>query len=330
MNTKGISINFDRLGMVGKHLAGRPYSAPFNFYSITNASGESPLLTQFPSPIQGEHAVLEFFFAETLQEHGFWQEKYGRWQSSIRGTINGKKLKGSDLMCHLLMLELRKSETQFKPSTLATMQFSRFMEIMHDDLGAIDFPDMPKRYMLWRLYAEWMVSRSESPHGIIEKARESKTPAQTFLGLLKEIPGFNEDPFQKKSNLLLMYVMNRPERFIVPELGFSLPAMIDYHVMRLLLRFGVVCLSAELRIENQARSVILEEREATIRHVCEIAMNELVSRSRLPMSEVDALLWNGREFCLEATEPDCGRCSLRAVCAQETKLFQPVYRTTHY
>lgn len=330
MNTKGISVNFDRLDRVAGHLASMQWSEPFNFYSTKDELGETLLSAQFPFCISGEHVVSEFFFAETLQEHGFWREKYGRWDSSIWGTLNGKKLRGSDLMCRLLMSELRKNETQFMPSVLCSMAFGRFRDIMSDDLGVIDFPDMPKRYTLWREYAEWMIQRDESPNTIIERARRSKTPAKTFLELVREIPGFKEDPFQKKSRLLLMCLMNRPERFIVAEKGFSLPAIVDYHAMRLLLRLGIVCLSAELRIENQARSVVSEEREATIRHVCEIAVNELVSRSKLSMVEIDGLLWGAREFCVEAQEPDCGRCSLRLVCAQETKLFQPVFRTTHY
>jgi hypothetical protein len=55
-----------------------------------------------------------------------------------------------------------------------------------------------------------------------------------------------------------------------------------------------------------------------------------MARSGLSAAAVDWFFFQNRTRCPESIEPDCPACPVQAVCARETRLFQPVFRTTAY
>jgi hypothetical protein len=73
-----------------------------------------------------------------------------------------------------------------------------------------------------------------------------------------------------------------------------------------------------------------EEEEAEVREATYEAIRRLMARSELSAAAVDWFFFQNRTRCPETTEPDCPACPVQAICARETKLFQPVWRTTAY
>ena len=63
------------------------------------------------------------------------------------------------------------------------------------------------------------------------------------------LEGFNYDPFEKKANLLRMILACRPERFVD---NHQYGPVVDYHVMRLLIRTGVIPFQEAMQSKNMA------------------------------------------------------------------------------
>jgi endonuclease III len=127
-----------------------------------------------------------------------------------------------------------------------------------------------------------------------------------------------------------MVLANRPEKFLKPAPDTKWPVIVDYHLMRLALRLGLVKLDEPERSLIEGRKWLTPGQEDVIRNlVCQAVWNVILYSGK-PMSEVDAVMWSAREYCPEMKEPDCGKCLLADVCEKHTKLFQPVLRTTAY
>jgi hypothetical protein len=152
------------------------------------------------------------------------------------------------------------------------------------------------------------------------------------LGLLKTVPGFGEDPFAKKANLLALILANRPEHFLRLRGSTEIAPIVDYHIMRTTLRTGCVAVTDDdVRGRLEARTWVDAVAETGIRTASRDAIGLLCDLSGLDVASVDGFLFKlGRTVCLEAELPRCGECPLTAVCAQETDLFQPIFRTTAY
>lgn len=85
-----------------------------------------------------------------------------------------------------------------------------------------------------------------------------------------------------------------------------------------------------LRRKLVDRALLREEEEAVVREATYEAIRRLMERSALSAAAVDWFFFQNRTRCPEMTEPDCPACPVQAICARETKLFQPVWRTTAY
>jgi endonuclease III len=127
-----------------------------------------------------------------------------------------------------------------------------------------------------------------------------------------------------------MMLSNRPERFLKVTDPQNWKPLIDYHVMRILLRLGVVELDEAEREINRQRRWTTARSEWSIRKASYEAAKIIIQLSRRPMSFVDEKLWQSRHYCPEMTEPECSKCVFNDVCKKRVELFQPVFRTTAY
>jgi hypothetical protein len=127
----------------------------------------------------------------------------------------------------------------------------------------------------------------------------------TLLGRLAAMPAFS-DPVQKKSHLLLIFLHERGLWPVAdPE---NLEVAIDYHVMRVALRVGL------LEVEDDAlRQQLVEQRPAdealdtmvrlAVRGACRAALR---ATPGLTPFRLDNLLWMvGRNCCFYEHEPVC-------------------------
>lgn len=323
-------VNRRQTGKVAKLLGELPdESCGLNFYSFGNDGKEIAASRMYP-PIDHPQAI-NFFFFVCLHQYGFWHgDENGYWEP-IFGCLDGENLKGSDLLWAACKKALDNDPLIFEPAGLAKISLDDLQEkIFVDDNGPIDFPDCPERHRLTNRYGQWFAEEQNEPIKIVELANSLKRSLDFFLWLTQKIPGYNADRFDKKNLLLAMVLSNRPERFLKIGDPQSWSPIVDYHLMRLALRLGLVDLSDKERPINEKRLWVNAKAECRIRRATYRAIRRLISRSGKSMLFIDEKLWMGRRYCPEAEEPQCSKCIFTEVCKKRTELFQPVFRTTNY
>jgi hypothetical protein len=161
--------------------------------------------------------------------------------------------------------------------------------------------------------------------------RPIPAPLAAFLSDAGEVPGYAEDPLQKKLMLLAIILENRPEGFLRVSDPDSAVPIIDYHLQRSALRTGLVRVDdPELAAQLERRERVDDETEAEIRQATFDAISQLVDASGLSVAAIDWFFFTNRTRCPEMSEPNCAACPVQPVCARLTGLFQPVFRTTAY
>ncbi len=292
----------------------------------------------FPSP--GDPQAVNFFSFSCIQNHGFWYSRDGRYDRPITGHVGGREYRGSELLLAALKREYDRDCGVFQPYRLAHMSGCAIRYLLADDLGPIPLPDIYERVDLTHCYGGHFRSAPphlNSPKKLLAIANRDAYPIAMFYRLFSHVPGFCEDPLQKKIGLFAMEMMSRPEKFLVPADGEDIRPIIDYHIMRVCLRSGMVVLAKALRAANIARTFVSAEMESAVRLATYRAVELLAAlvRGRLPhlrrvMSFVDHALWKARVYCPEQIKPDCPTCVFTAACRKDTDLFQPVCRTMYY
>ena len=295
--------------------------------------GELPYtFTGKGQPEIGHPNTLDFFFALTLQQFGFWKKNNERYISPMIAKIGGKNRKGSDYIQFAYSRILGSDPDFFSINRQANLSKEELEMILADDEGKCPMPALELHLSEARAYGQDMLALDMTPIKIIQKTKVSNTPMADLLRTLWNIGGYKNDPLQKKSALLSYILLHRPEKFL--QLGDSeeeIPC-IDYHLMRTALRTGMVRIAdTDLQQKIANRELVSNEEEYSIRQNVYNAINILVDTSpNLNMVSVDQFLFRMRSGCPEMNEPDCKSCALDPVCAKHTQLFQPVIRTTYY
>ena len=184
-----------------------------------------------------------------------------------------------------------------------------------------------------RSYGKWFRhfgKYTASPQAILNVANKSSRSLDTFLTIMRQVAGYNEDQFEKRQLLLAMELANRPEKFLKVNDPESWKPIVDYHLMRVSLRLGLVDVSEFERNILAKREWSSGSKEAEIRGWTWTAVKDLIDKSGKPMSFVDHILWKARKYCPEMEKPDCPKCVFYEVCEKNIELFQPVFRTTAY
>ncbi len=317
-----ITLDEVRIAAFAHHLRGAGIAKPFDFCSLSEG---------FIYPGRDSQGVLETFFFACAHQFGFWTLDGNRWAKPMVARLDGRDLKGSDFMFRACTRAWQKDPGAFSPSSLADQSDARLDALFRDDAGGNPLPMWPEHLDLIRGYAQWFVSRNLAPPDLLRRISAEPKPLYALLALLAEIPGYAEDPLQKKAMLLAIVLENRPEHFLkVPDPDSAVP-IIDYHLQRSALRAGLVRVEdPALRGKLVARALLDPREEATIRAATYEAIEKIIARSGLSAAAVDWFFFQNRTGCPETSEPACGACPVRSICARETRLFQPVFRTTAY
>ena len=282
-------------------------------------------------PAVGEPATLDFFFASTLQQFSFWTTRDGHYHEPLIAPLQGKVLKGSSYLSQVYRRAMTENPEFLTVSGQATVSAAQFAEIYRDDNGQDVMPAIELHLQLANRYGQDMQALGYTPQSLVEEARRSERPLQTFLRLLDKIGGYKEDPLRKKSMLLALILSQRPEKFLVYAPDETPTPVIDYHLMRSCLRVGLIEVQDEtLAADLAARKVISATDEQVVRQVAYEAIEQIAALSGKSMGAVDYFFFGARRRCPEMTEPECGDCALDSICAKYKELFQPVYRTTFY
>jgi hypothetical protein len=122
------------------------------------------------------------------------------------------------------------------------------------------------------------------------------------------------DPVRKKSFLLILFLrgLGLFEPVDPEELGLP----VDYHILRVFLRAGVLSIEGPRATELVAGARMTPEEDLRLRQAAVAAGRHMVRD--LPLETLDVLLWMvGRNCCFYEHEPVCrtGPCTLAADCS---------------
>jgi len=277
----------------------------------------------------GHPQALPMLWISTLHQYGFWHADVDRWQGPMLAQLDGQLYKGSDFIWAAFSRAAREDASLLSPQRMAK-EPSLFSQICTADDGSCPVPDLPSHEALHQAHGMAMLS-TDYP-SLLQAANQSPKPGAALLRLLQTQPGYQGDPLQKKANLLLLILSRRPEGFLDLKDPESVAPIVDYHLMRGCLRTGCVrILDPDLAYRLEHRMWVDAPEELAIRQACGRAIQDLVIQSGTSVAAVDGFFFvNGRRVCRETIEADCPACPIAPACAQETSMFQPVFRTTAY
>ncbi len=313
-----VQVNAQQVQRTARLVAALPNLQPFNF-------------TGPHFPPAGHGAALDFFFAATLQQFGFWSERAGRYARPLLAAQGGQQRKGSDFLWHAYWSALQAAPAFAAPAQQAALRSSRLQAIFHADDGTQPMPALRLHLQQARAYGSDLCELAATPAAMLAHANSQPLPLAALLQSLDHVGGYKEDPLRKKSALLALILIERPERWLQPAPAEPLPPIVDYHLQRMCLRMGLVEASEPaLLAALGARKRLPAADEWAVRSAVYSAMQQLAQSSGRSMAAIDWFFFNARTRCPEMTAPDCAQCAMDAVCAHRTQLFQPVLRTTFY
>ncbi len=341
---RGVAAAAEMVTAVGPAALLRPPSAPraegrvrvddVAIRRVAAVVGSLPDVEPFPFtggdfPPAGHARTLDYFFAATLQQFGFWSATDGRYAEPYLASIGGRRLKGSDFLWAAYRRWLDEDARGLTPKDQRRLSSETLEHRLRADAGE-PLPALALRLEQATSYGRDLEDLGWSPAGIVAEANAESRPLAAFLDLLDQVGGYKEDPLRKKSALLALILRQRPEGFLRAA-GEDVPPVVDYHVQRGCLRIGLVRVDDDaLRRRLIDRELLGAEDEWAIRVACFEAMAALQQTSGRSMGAVDWFFFQNRRRCPEMTEPECRRCEVDAVCSHHTSLFQPVRRTTFY
>ena len=312
-----VCIDDARLARVAALLAALPDLRPFDFASDL-------------FPPAGHPGALDFFFAATIQQFGFWSLADDRYGAPMWAPFGGRRLKGSDYLWAAYLRWLEEAPSGLSAGAQAALDAEAFAARLRDDDGRLPLPEPALYLQAAQAYGQDMTALGLTPQTLLALVASSLTPVAALLAQLDHVGGYKEDPLRKKSALLALILRERPEGFL-PRSGDDVPPIVDYHVQRSLLRLGIVDVTDRaLRARLEARLGLEAEDEAAVRRTAWRALEQLREASGRSMAACDYFLFQMRHRCPETREPECARCPADPACAHRKELFQPVHRTTFY
>lgn len=319
---KPVATDERQIAAFAEHLKKSSGAKPFDFCARSEG---------FIYPARNSPGVVDYFFFVCAHQFGFWTLAGSRWAAPMIARLDGRDLKGSDFLFRATTRAVQRNPHVFSPATLAAGTDDELDAIFRADSGNNPLPLWSEHLALIRGYARWFAERDLEPAGVLARVAAEPKPLGALLDVLAGIPGYAEDPLQKKAMLLAIALENRPEHFLNVSDPESAVPIIDYHLQRSALRTGLVRIGDPvLRKKLEARELLAQAEEELIRAATYEAIQKLMARSGLSAAAVDWFFFQNRTRCPETIEPDCPACPVQAICARETRLFQPVFRTTAY
>jgi hypothetical protein len=283
-------------------------------------------------PRAGHPKAVDYFFAATLQQFSFWSTRDGRYYRPLIAPIGVIERKGSDYLWYAITRRLEEDTEFCSPERQANLSREELLEVFRSDDGQDPMPALDLHLEQSNQYGRDMLALELTPQAVLDKALASPYPLQTFLEILDHVGGYKEDPLRKKSRLLAMLLNDRPETFLPLRDDERTAPIIDYHIMRLCLRTGLIDVKdGELEKKLTNRQIVSPAEEWAVGYPAYLAIEQLITLSGRSLNDVNGFLFStARKGCPEMTQPECQFCKLDSVCAHRRELFQPVPRTSFY
>lgn len=298
---------------------------------IAGVSDITPFAFTGPDlPATGHAATLDYFFATTLQQFGFWSEANGRYERPLIASVDGEERKGAFYLFRAWLRWLESDPYKLTPAGQAELTREDMLTVLRADDGTDPMPALDMHLTMAQQYGRDMLALGLTPQTIMEQVKASAAPLRTLFQVLDHISGYKEDPLRKKAGLLAIILQQRPEAFLASS-EEEMPPVVDYHVMRSCLRMGLIDVVDDSLVEKLAgRKLLSASEEWAVRMSAHAAVEQVVARSGKSMGAVDWFFFQARKRCPEMSEPRCKECSVDPACAHRKELFQPVRRTSFY
>ncbi|MBI5153772.1 hypothetical protein HZA57_00915 [Candidatus Poribacteria bacterium] len=223
---------------------------------------------------------------------------------NLRGTVNGVACRGSDYLFRRGFESLRERPDRWSPAALSTWSEEDLAREVSDDGRAESstVDRLEERARMARDIGGQLLDRYAG-----DAERMFPRGEQRVGRMLAKLTSFEaySDPLHKKSFLLLLNLHHigllqlRDPQF----LGFP----IDYHLMRVFLRAGMVVIGdVHWREALAAGRPATTGQEHAIRAACGAAGRRMMAAAPAALLHLDSLLWNiGRTCCARGHEPLC-------------------------
>ena len=281
-------------------------------------------------PPEGNVWAIDYFFAVTLHQYGFWTDDGAGYVEPYYGILDGERRKGAEFMFRAMLKTAQNFPAFLAPDGQAAATREQVAAAFSEDDGECRLPMFESHLQLTNEYGQYLLARDLDPQQIVAEANRAESPIKKFVSIMRNVPGYGEDPLQKKLFLLAIILKNRPEGFLDIS-GSDLRPVVDYHIQRTFLRTGMVQVAhGDLRTALTTRRFLSFAQEKSIRRDVYEAVDELCRASGKDIASIDWLFFKLRKTCHEMKIPDCPTCPVKDVCQQHTELFQPIVRTTYY
>lgn len=268
----------------------------------------------FETPLERENAVrLLFFFMAICHD-----------TRGLNGKIEGKFYHGSDYLYQCLRCQWRKNPDLFSPENMAQISVNEFLSWLSPDKGLkncrIRRPE--ERVRLLRDCGIKLLEHFDGKVTLLLELSNGhmKRPNRKGLTDLLSIFEAYADPLAKKTMVLTkllneegLFAVRDPENVLMP---------IDYHVMRVALRSGMLDINeGKLRQRLRLRRFVSRKDVLAIREACLKAYQTVAKLSDISVFDIDTLLWEiGRNCCHPSHEPYCGErtCKIQHCTLLET------------
>lgn len=312
-----VIVNTEQLQRIATLIADLPAITPYAFVDDDLPAAQHP-------------AALDYFFATSMQQFGFWSASDGRYAQALRAYIRGAERKGAFYLFRGYLRWLEDDPERLSPAAQAVLSKTDLRTLLRADDGSEPMPVLDLHLELARRYGQDMLALDLTPQSILQQANASASPLRALLQLLDHVGGYKEDPLRKKSALLGIILQQRPEAFLIRD-ATPVPPIVDYHVMRSCLRMGLIDVTDDtLAAQLTERRLLTAGDEWSVRSAAYAAMQQLVEQSGKSMGAIDWFFFQARQRCPEMSEPLCSSCAVDPACAHRKTLFQPVRRTSFY
>jgi len=270
---------------------------------------------------------------EKRREAEFWFYVIAMCQATrtLQGYIDGKWLRGGDYLLAACRRRFDTDQDFFTANRMRSIEEDELRALLSDD-GNPDHSTIDRvaeRVGLLRNCARILFKRFNGDIMMIYNVSEGYLIRKDGKGLLNLLKNFRaySDPVEKKSFLLLLY-LNESEIWKMKDLE-SLKIAVDYHVMRIALRAGLVkVVDDALAYRLKQRKRIKQSEDCEVRKAVREACSILSKCSSHTAFELDTMLWNiGRSCCFYEHDPICDAriCHKRDKCSfiRATNYFCP-------
>jgi len=237
---------------------------------------------------------------------------------TLQGEIDGQWVRGWDYMVRAARKAMRSEPDFFMAPNLLHVTADTLRTIFSDEgiAESSTLDRVEERLAQWHDASRILVQRYKGDvMSLYYAAGEALEGESGILARLAEFQAYS-DPVEKKSFLLVMFAQ-RSGAWQVRDIE-NLKVAIDYHIMRIALRSGMVRVQdADLTERLKTKQPVTALQDNQIREAVREACDLIVRDSRHSVFEVDNILWMmGRNCCFYDYEPICGshRCWRQAQC----------------